>query len=199
MMFSDGIGEQPSGEVWPTCGHSRYRACDGRTMKGSSISAVHFQRSAHPRSAREFPLVRGCVWSGAGSNRRPSAFQVNRAKRCTDLRKRMSLTSGTTLGGRCSINASRTQYTPSTRQDSAPTQDHRDRRRRDHGRHPVGARRWHVRSFPTPRGHPPHSRKQATLRRASPTGPLDCPTVSATARARSRPSARSTARAGPAR
>ena len=78
-----------------------------------------------PSSA--FPLVRGDMWSGAGSNRRPSAFQVNRAKRCTDLRKRTSLTSGTALGGRCKIYASRTRYTPSTRQDSAPTQDHRDR------------------------------------------------------------------------
>jgi hypothetical protein len=114
MMFSDGIGEQPSGEVWPTCGHSRYRACDGRTMKGSSISAVHFQRSAHPRSAREFPLVRGCVWSGAGSNRRPSAFQVNRAKRYADLRKRTSLTSGTALGGRCNVHANRGRYAWST-------------------------------------------------------------------------------------
>jgi hypothetical protein len=27
-------------------------------------------------------------WSGAGSNRRPSAFQVNDAKRCANLRKR---------------------------------------------------------------------------------------------------------------
>jgi hypothetical protein len=41
------------------------------------------------------------VWSGAGSNRRPSAFQVNRAKRYADLQKRTSLTSGTALGGRC--------------------------------------------------------------------------------------------------
>jgi hypothetical protein len=48
-----------------------------------------------------FPLVRGCLWSGAGSNRRPSAFQVNRAERCANLRKRTSLTSGTALGGRC--------------------------------------------------------------------------------------------------
>ena len=52
---------------------------------------------------RAFWLFRGVGWSGAGSNRRPSAFQVNRAKRCADLRKRMSLTSGTALGGRCSV------------------------------------------------------------------------------------------------
>ena len=35
--------------------------------------------------------------------------------------KRTSLMSGTALGGRCSIDASRTQYTPSNRQASAPT------------------------------------------------------------------------------
>jgi hypothetical protein len=57
-------------------------------------------------------------WSGAGSNRRPSAFQVNRAKRCADLQKRTSLTSGTALGGRCEIDASRVRHTPSTRQYS---------------------------------------------------------------------------------
>jgi len=66
------------------------------------------------------------MWSGAGSNRRPSAFQVNRTKRYADLRKRTSLTSGTALGGRCDVHASRTQYTPSTRQDSDPAQDRRD-------------------------------------------------------------------------
>jgi hypothetical protein len=76
------------------------------------------------------------------------AFQINRAKRCADLRKRTSLTSGTALGGRCSVNANRVQYTPSTRQDNTPAQDHRDRCRHDHGRHPVGARRWPVKSVP---------------------------------------------------
>jgi hypothetical protein len=76
---------------------------------------------------------------GAGSNRRPSAFQVNRAQRCADLRKRTSLTSGTALGGRCNLDASRTHYTPSTRQDNNPTQDQRDHRKHDHGRHPVGS------------------------------------------------------------
>ena len=103
------------------------------------------------------------MWSGTGSNCRPSAFQVNRAKRCADLQKRTSLTSGTALGGRCSVNANRGQYTPSTRQDNTPAQDHRDRRRHDHGRHPVGARRWPVRSVPPPRATR-HSRKPATLR-----------------------------------
>jgi hypothetical protein len=29
-----------------------------------------------------FPLVRGCLWSGAGSNRRPSAFQKVCRSRC---------------------------------------------------------------------------------------------------------------------
>jgi len=46
-------------------------------------------------------------WSGAGSNRRPSAFQFNSAKRCADLQKRWSLTSETALGGRCKIYATR--------------------------------------------------------------------------------------------
>ena len=67
-------------------------------------------------------------WSGAGSNRRPSAFQVNRAKRCADLGKRTSMTSRITLGGRCGIDVSRAQYTPSTRQDIDPTEYHRDHR-----------------------------------------------------------------------
>jgi hypothetical protein len=129
-----------------------------------------------------FPQIRDTVWSGAGSNRRPSAFQVNRAKRCAELRKRTSLTSGTALGGRCKIHASRTRYTPSTRQDSDPTQDHRDRRWRDHGRHPVGARLWHVRSVPTPRA----TRRIPASKRVSGERRQINPVVSATARARSR-------------
>ena len=60
-------------------------------------------------------------WSGAGSNCRPSAFQLNRAERCADLQKRTSLTSETALSGRCNVHASRTRCTPSTRQDSDPT------------------------------------------------------------------------------
>ena len=56
------------------------------------------------------PQIRDDVWSGTGSNCRPSAFQVNRAKRYADLRKRTSLTSETALGGRCEIYASRVQY-----------------------------------------------------------------------------------------
>src|SRR5690242_17197049 len=51
------------------------RLCDGHTMQGSSISAVHFEQSAHGVAPGSFPLVRGEMWSGAGSNRRPSAFQ----------------------------------------------------------------------------------------------------------------------------
>lgn len=45
-----------------------------------------------------------------GVERRPSAFQDNRAKRYADLRKRTSLTSETALGGRCEIYASKVQY-----------------------------------------------------------------------------------------
>jgi hypothetical protein len=67
-----------------------------------------------------FPQIRDDVWSGTGSNCRPSAFQVNRAKRYADLQKRTSLTSETALGGRCKIYASRIRCTPSTRQDSDP-------------------------------------------------------------------------------
>jgi len=35
---------------------------------------------------------------------------VNRAKRCADLRKRTSLTSGTALGGRCNVHANRVRW-----------------------------------------------------------------------------------------
>ncbi len=80
-------------------------------MRGSLASAVHIRRTARSVYLKAFPQIRDDVWSGAGSNRRPSAFQVNRAERCADLRKRTSLTSGTALGGRCKIHASRTQYT----------------------------------------------------------------------------------------
>jgi hypothetical protein len=52
-----------------------------------------------------FPLVRGDVWSGAGSNRRPSAFQVKHAERYANLQKPTSPTSETALGGRCEIYA----------------------------------------------------------------------------------------------
>jgi hypothetical protein len=47
--------------------------------------------------------VKAFWWSGTGSNCQPSAFQVNRAKRCANLRKRTSLTSETALGGRCAF------------------------------------------------------------------------------------------------
>jgi hypothetical protein len=85
--------------------------------------------------------VKTSGWSGAGSNRRPSAFQVNRAKRCADLEKRTSLTSGTALGGRCETHANSARQALSTyavqrsairRRDTpesrhADTQDHLDR------------------------------------------------------------------------
>jgi hypothetical protein len=65
------------------------------------MSAVHFERTAHPVYLGGVSAdQRRCVVRG-GSNRRPFAFQVNRVKRCADRRKRMSLTSGTALGGRC--------------------------------------------------------------------------------------------------
>jgi DNA-binding NarL/FixJ family response regulator len=135
-------------------------------LGGSSISAMR-KRTAHRFRKVAFPQIRGGLWSGTGSNCRPSAFQVNRAKRCADLRKRWSLTSGTALGGRCKIHASRTRYTPSTRQGSYPTQDHRDRRWRDHGATQSCAAVAHEICSRTS-GYPPHSRKQATLWEASP-------------------------------
>jgi hypothetical protein len=71
------------------------------------MSAVHVRRTAHPVPQGGVSQIRDEVWSGTGSNRRPCAFQVNRAKRCADLRKRTSLTSGTALGGRCNVHANR--------------------------------------------------------------------------------------------
>jgi hypothetical protein len=70
-----------------------------------------------------------------GLSRRPFAFQVNRSKRCADLRKRTSLTSGTALGGRCSVHASRTQYAGPPGRTATSSKEHHGRRRRDHGRH----------------------------------------------------------------
>ena len=57
-------------------------ADDGPTSQG-----LGFRRQEPVR-----PLQK--MWSGAGSNRRPSAFQLKRAKRCAGLRKRTLLTSG---------------------------------------------------------------------------------------------------------
>jgi hypothetical protein len=87
--------------------------CNGHTMRGSSISAVHIERTAHPFCQVTFPQIREAVWSGAGSNRRPSAFQVNHAKRYADLQKRTSLTSENALGGRCEIDANTARYASS--------------------------------------------------------------------------------------
>ena len=89
------------------------------SVNGNSMSAVRFGQSARHGATGAFPLVRGCSWSGAGSNRRPSAFQVNRAKHYADLRKRTLLTSETALGGRCTTHASRApeQYAGSERDD----------------------------------------------------------------------------------
>ena len=61
-------------------------------------------------------------------------FQVNRAKRYADLQKRTSLTSETALGGRCSIHASRTQYTRPPGWAVARTWEHLRRRWRDQAR-----------------------------------------------------------------
>ena len=91
-----------------------------------ALCASSSRRTTVPLGA--FPLVRGCLWSGAGSNCRPSAFQVNYAKRYADLQKRTSPTSDTALGGRCKIYASRGRHALSIRQDS-PTVGVLDRAR----------------------------------------------------------------------
>src|ERR1700759_4442163 len=71
------------------------------------------------------------LWSGAGSNRRPSAFQVNRAKRCADLRKRTSLTSGTALAEGALLTLA--GHRSSTQVANATTGD-----RRSIGQQPLG-------------------------------------------------------------
>jgi hypothetical protein len=38
---------------------------------------VHFERPAHRFRKVAFPQIGDDVWSGAGSNRRPSAFQAD--------------------------------------------------------------------------------------------------------------------------
>ena len=67
-----------------------------------------------------------------------------------DLQKRTSLTSGTALGGRCNLHASRTQYTrlPGRKRHA---QDRRNLRWRGHGRQPVDVLRCPMRSAPTVR------------------------------------------------
>jgi hypothetical protein len=77
------------------------------TEARQALCASSGQRTRSRKVA--FPQIRDEVWSGAGSNRRPSAFQVNRAERYADLRKRTSPTSETALGGRCEIHANRHQ------------------------------------------------------------------------------------------
>ena len=51
-----------------TAGRSQHK-------RGSSISAVHIERTEHQARSAMFPQVREEVWSGTGSNCRPSAFQ----------------------------------------------------------------------------------------------------------------------------
>jgi hypothetical protein len=86
--------------LWGNCGDLCLRVGGLPAASGSSLFLAL-------RRWEVWRLASG-RWSGTGSNCRPSAFQVNRAKRCADLRKRTSLTSETALGGRCNIYASRT-------------------------------------------------------------------------------------------
>ncbi len=113
---------------------SSHRSADrwSRDMTGRSVTWLR-SRSRNSRTkpatctptdrcirilASVFPLLRGCLWSGAGSNRRPSAFQVNRAERCADLRKRTSPTSEAAPGGRCTIYGNRSHHRMSSEQGS---------------------------------------------------------------------------------
>jgi hypothetical protein len=48
-----------------------------RRQSGSSVSAVQIERTAHPVRKVAFPQIRDEVWSGTGSNCRPSAFRRN--------------------------------------------------------------------------------------------------------------------------
>jgi len=127
------------------------RARAGRAMQGSSISAVRIERTAHPVPSGDVSAgQRGCVvrdrieLSTFRFSGQPRQALCGPAKTdVTDERNRARR--------KMQTHASRTRHTPSARQDSDPTQDHRERRWSDHGRHPVGARLWHVRSVPAPR------------------------------------------------
>jgi hypothetical protein len=94
-----GATNRTTSRLWGFCGD--LEDC------GGDLRHLHFLAScvSAGRRTNASDLRR---WSGAGSNRRPSAFQVNRAKRYANLQKRTSLISGTALGGRCEIRASRT-------------------------------------------------------------------------------------------
>jgi hypothetical protein len=106
-----GIGRPPPERCGQPAVILAGRPRDGRAMQGRSISAARIERTAHPIPSGGVSAGQGGLWSGTGSNCRPSAFQVNCAERCADLRKRTSLTSETALGGRCNVHASRTRCT----------------------------------------------------------------------------------------
>jgi len=96
---------------WAGCGETvGILACAGAAC---AMAITLFPLSSQVRGLTRLQLCGG----RDGVDRRPSAFQVNHAKRYADLRKRTSPTSETALGGRCRI-----QYTPSIRQGSDPTQ-----------------------------------------------------------------------------
>ena len=61
---------------------------DGRTMQGSSISAVRIERTAHPVPPGHVSAdQRGCVVSRAGSNCRPSANECGWSHRSSPERR----------------------------------------------------------------------------------------------------------------
>jgi len=71
----------------------------GRTKEELTEDQNRDQRK--PSACRRLPLVlvRGGVWAVAGSNRRPSAFQVKRRIRRADLRVCTTVTSEPPTGG----------------------------------------------------------------------------------------------------
>jgi hypothetical protein len=61
------------------------------------------------------PLLRGGLWSGAGSNRRPHDFQLTTSQRCADQGKRRSRTSETARVMRCIQQCNDTPWPPASR------------------------------------------------------------------------------------
>jgi hypothetical protein len=100
-----GGGAVPTRPLGPAAVSAARPRGAGLATRASSISAVHIERTTHPVSQGDVSARQRDYLVREGSNCRPSAFQVNRAKRCANLQKRTSLTSGTTLGGRCENNA----------------------------------------------------------------------------------------------
>jgi hypothetical protein len=99
--MSGGRSRSLSGRSWPRATLPNTRRL---VTPCAAAAAVRAFRLRHCLSSCVCAGERayGCsviAWSGAGSNRRPSAFQVNTCKRCADLRIPRSLISVTALSG----------------------------------------------------------------------------------------------------